>query len=155
MKNLLSISALVAAAFLSASVSIAGPPMGHSGPPFGQDPAIMIAHMSQRLDLSDDQQSQITTLLEAEQDQMQNNRDQLKSLREQLMSMEGDFDSDTARYITDEMGVLSGRLAYNRASTFSEINQILTEEQREKLSGFIEERGGRRGERHNKANRAR
>lgn len=125
--------------------------MGHSGPPFDRDPAIMVAHMSQRLDLSDDQQSQITTLLEAEQDQVQNDRDQLKSLREQLISMEGDFDSDATRYITDEMGVLRGRLTYNRASTFSEINQILTEEQREKLSGFI----GERGERHNKANRAR
>jgi len=149
MKNLPLKSVLVAAAFLVASVSIAGPSMGHSGPPFERDPTELVSHMAERLDLSDDQQSRITTLLEAEHGQVQSDRDQLKSLRDQLVSMEGDFDSDSTRVITDEMGVISGRLAYSRASTFSEINQILTEDQRDKLDGFMQGRTGRRGERHN------
>jgi len=155
MKKLLSISVLAAAACLVASVSTAGSPMGHSGPPFGRDPAQIVSHMSKRLNLSDDQQSQITTLLEAEQDQVRGDRDQLKILRNQLMSAEGDFDSDSAKYIADEMGVISGKLVFSRASTLAEINQVLNEEQRDALGEFMQERKGHRGERHNGSKRPR
>lgn len=148
MNNFLSKSAAVATACLLASMTYAGAPMGQSGPPFGHEPAQMAKQMADRLDLSDDQQAQITALLISEKENVQDEREQLKSLREQLASHTGEFDSDNARETADKIGVISGNLAYARAYSFSKINNILTEEQQAQLGRFMADRNSRRGERH-------
>lgn len=145
MKKMVSRSAIVAAACLLTTLAIAEPPMGRSGGLSGRDPAQMVSHMADRLDLSEDQQTEITALLTAEQEKMQNEHYKLTELRNQLMSQTDEFDDDKVREITNDMGVISGELAYSRTFTFSEINKILTEDQQAKLESFLKDRGDRSG----------
>ena len=147
MKKLVSRSAIVAVACLLTTLAIAESPMGRSGPPSGRDPAQIISHMADRLDLSEEQQTEITALLTAEREKMQYEHDKLAQLRKQLMSQTGEFDDYTVRNITDQMGVISGKLAYSKAFTLSEVSKILTEEQRAKLVGFLKDKGDRSGSR--------
>lgn len=148
MKKLLSRTAIGAMVCLIATLVIAGPPMGRPGPPFGQNPAQMAGHMADRLDMSDDQRIQVKALLEAEHKRLQTERGKLAELRSQLMSMYDEFDSEKAKEITDQMGIISGKLAYSRAHSLSEISEILTEEQRAQLGSFLKDRPCGWGDRH-------
>lgn len=147
MKLSISKMAVVATASLLASLSFSGAAIAERGAPPGHDPVQMVEKMTQRLNLTEQQQSQITALLESEKENVRSEREQLKGLREQLTSHDGEFDSDSARKTADKIGVISGNLAYARAYTQSELNKILTEDQQAQLSSFMNERGGHRGER--------
>ncbi len=140
-------AAVVATACLLAALIFPTASVAKPGGPSGHDPVQMVERMTQRLDLTEQQQSEITALLEAEQENVRGEREQLKGLREQLISHGEDFDSDSARKTADNIGVISGNLAYARAYTLSEVNKILTEDQRAQLGSFMDERGGHRGER--------
>ena len=140
-------TAIVIVACLVASMTFAGPPMGHPGAPLGHSPEKMLRQMTNHLDLSDDQQSQIAELLKSEHKKIRSERDQLKNLRDQLKPNGEEFNTDEAREAADKIGVISGNIAYARAYTMAEIHTILTDDQRENLHKLSEERDCRRGER--------
>lgn len=115
----------------------------HGG--MSHDPARMIAHMADSLELSEAQRSQVQQILSSSQEQTSAYREELQQLREQLRAMREGFDEDTARSITDRIGVIMGEMAYVMASTHAEIYAMLTPQQRAELDAMREQRDTRRG----------
>ncbi len=144
MNRLIRRAAIVTVACMVASMTFAGPPMGHSDAPFGHSPEKILRQMTDRLDLSEDQQSHIAQLLKSEHKKMRSERDQLKNLRDQLKPDGEEFNTDKAREAADEIGVISGNMAYARASTMAKINTILTDDQQKNLHKLSAERDCRR-----------
>ncbi len=109
------------------------------------DPARMVTHMTERLDLSESQQEEIGQLLEQSRENLSGDKKRLEELRGQLQAQRKDFDSGAAQKQADEIGEMTGRIAYEMASTQASIYQLLNEEQREEFDEFSEKREERRG----------
>ncbi len=110
----------------------------------GHDPGRMMAHMTERLDLDAGQQQKIEQILEVSQEQMAPYREELRELRGQLEAMSDSFDPDKARAIADRIGVITGDMVYQSASTRSSIRELLTDEQKAQLEELMEKREARR-----------
>jgi len=115
------------------------------------DPARMVAHLADRLELSEGQRTQVEQQIDAAADQHSQYRDELTSLREQLRDMRENFDPDTARSITDRIGEITADLAYEAARSRSEIYAILNETQRAKMEELMEKRASGRSKWHRRA----
>lgn len=137
------ITASVAGALvaLSAATLAMGPPGGD------HDPARMLRHMSERLELTDDQRDQAEAIMQAGKTESGADRQRLRELRGELMTMESAFDPDAARKAADEIGEITSRMVYRYASTYAEFYALLTDEQRAELEQLKEERGERRQDR--------
>ncbi len=110
------------------------------------DPQRMLAHMTERLELDEQQQSQIETLLLSAQASMATDRQRLHELRGELQRMGLDFDAGRAQALADEVGQITSRLVYQAASTQAQLQTLLTPEQRETMAAMMEKRGERRGQ---------
>ena len=139
MNNLLVKSLAAIAVCAVASMAFARPPAGPPGHPLELDPEQVVTHMTEKLDLNEDQQSQILVLLKSRQDEMKSERARMEKLHRQLMEQGAEFDSDRAREI-DEIGATTANLAYARAEGHAQINEILTEDQQAELGEFVERR---------------
>jgi len=114
----------------------------------GGDPARMIAHLSDRLDLSTEQQTEVDSLALAAKQGSDADRARMNELRSQMLAMKGNFDPGTAQSVADEIGQLTGRMVYRASETFARVYQVLNAEQRTELDSMMAkhgERGGRRG----------
>lgn len=109
------------------------------------DPGRMIAHMSERLDLTDEQQTEMEALLAAASEGSAADRKRLQQLREQLRDSKGDFNPEDARVAADEIGQITARLVFQAASTQARVYQLLSPEQREKMASMMAARAERRG----------
>jgi Spy/CpxP family protein refolding chaperone len=107
-------------------------------------PERMMAHMAERLDLDAGQQQKIEQILEVSREQMEPYREELRELREQLEAMSDSFDPDKARVISDRIGVITGGMVYEGASTRSSIRELLTDAQKAQLEELMEKREARR-----------
>ncbi len=123
---------------LAASMAIARPSAGLAEHHFDLDPEQMVAHMAEKLDLSEDQQDQILVLLESRQDEMRSERAKLQKLQKQLMQQGDEFDSGRAGEIADDIGAITANLAYARAEDQAQISAILTEDQQAQLNEFFQ-----------------
>lgn len=98
-------------------------------------PGLMIEHMADHLDLDDSQREQVQNIVEAARPEIEALREQLRANREAL----GSLDADDPAYSTqlNDIAVSNGQLATEGTLLFtrvrSEINAVLTEEQRDKL----------------------
>lgn len=108
------------------------------------DPERMLTHMTERLDLNESQQQDIGHLLEQTKEKLSGDKQRLEELRQQLQAQRENFDSGTAQKQADEIGEITGRMAYEMASTQAGIYQLLDEEQREEFAAFSEKREQRR-----------
>jgi len=114
-------------------------------PPEGMgDPSMMMTHMSERLDLSAEQQEKVKSLLSASQEAGAADRKRMQELRAELMAMKTRFDQDKAHKIADEIGQITGRMVYQGSDTFSRIYQLLDPSQQAKLDAMMARRGERR-----------
>jgi Spy/CpxP family protein refolding chaperone len=114
----------------------------------GGDPARMIAYLSDRLDLSAEQQTEVDSLALAAKQGSDADRARMNELRSQMLAMKGNFDPGTAQSVADEIGQLTGRMVYRASETFARVYQVLNSEQRTELDSMMAkhgERGGRRG----------
>ena len=120
--------------------------MGHGGG-MDHDPARMIAHMTDRLDLSTEQQASVETLLTSAQQANAADRERLKVLRGEMMGLRTDFDSGKAQQMSDEIGQITARMVFEASKTWSGIYQTLNAEQQAELDELMKKREAHRGKR--------
>jgi Spy/CpxP family protein refolding chaperone len=125
-------------------------------PGFGErhmDPIDHIERMAEHLDLSAEQEQQITEIVNAAEISSAVDRERLQQLRDELREQSENFDEGTAQGLADELGQISGRLAYSHVSTMASVRAVFTAEQLQQLEELrtrhIEHRkqfgGSRRG----------
>ncbi len=106
-----------------------GPGTGFGGP------GLMLEHMADHLDLDDAQRETVQNILEAARPEIEALREQFRANREALQSL----DATDPAYSTElnNIALSNGQLATDGTLLFtrvrSEINAVLTDEQREKL----------------------
>lgn len=136
-------SSLAAAALLSAAGWAMGPPGGAD-----HDPARMMSHITAKLDLSAEQQTQVQQLLASSREATTDGYKRLSDLREELMNMRADFDAGKARKIADEIGELTSQLIFETSSTWAGVYQLLNAQQKTEMDQLMAQRESRRGKWH-------
>ncbi len=106
------------------------------------DKGFKLDRMAKKLNLGDDQRTQIEAIMEASKQQMSDQRDKVQANREQLRSltMQSPLDEVAVRTIADAQGDLKADMIFLRAQQRAKINAILTDEQRAEL----EDMGGKK-----------
>ena len=118
--------------------------MNH-GMGMGHDPERMLSHMTERLDLTEEQREEVASLLAAGHEATAADRQRLQELRRQLGEQGVDFDESQARAVADEIGEITSRLVFQAASTKARVQALLTHEQRAEMARMMAKRGERRG----------
>jgi Spy/CpxP family protein refolding chaperone len=136
-------SSLAAVLAASAAAWSMGPPGGPD-----HDPTRMLAHISERLDLSAEQQASVESLLATSRQANAADRKRLGELREQIMAMRADFDAGKAQTIADEIGQITARMVFEGSKTWAEVYQQLTPDQRTQLDELVAKRESRRSKWH-------
>jgi Spy/CpxP family protein refolding chaperone len=131
---------LAAAAGLSAAVmQVAGNP-GHQSRTDKK-----LERMTERLDLTNTQQSQIRAILAAERAKVQPLRQQLRQNRlAQTANTGATFDEAQVRAFAAKQAQIMSNLTVERERAKSQIFAVLTPEQREKAQTLIQQHRGRR-----------
>ena len=117
--------------------------MKHGGG-MDHDPARVVAHMAERLDLSAEQESRVEELLASSRENNAADRKRLQVLREQMRAQRQNFDSGEAQKMADEIGEITGRMVFDATRTQAEVYQLLTDEQRQEMDALMEKRDERR-----------
>ncbi len=120
--------------------------MGHGGPG-KMDPERMISRLSEHLSLTEQQESQVRSIMEQNSDQARADRERLQVLREELEQQRSNFDPGQAQKLADELGEISARMAYSFTSKQAQVYEVLSDEQRaefEQLQAERQSRGARR-----------
>jgi Spy/CpxP family protein refolding chaperone len=114
-----------------------GPGGRHEGKGFNVD------RMSRKLNLSDEQTAQVQNIVEESRQQFSDLRAKMQQNRENLRELvrEIPFEKAKVRPFADAQGALKADMIVMRAQQRSEINAILTDEQREQMQNM---RGKRR-----------
>ena len=133
-------AALMGAAAMSLAAGYLPPTHGMNA-----DPGRMMEHLSQKLDLTPEQTTSINQLLVSSREANAADHERMRELRTQMMDMRGDFDDAKAREIADEIGQITGRMAYQASATWSQVYQQLDAPQREQLDSMMAQRGKHRG----------
>jgi len=116
--------------------------MGHRGG--DSDPSRMLEHMSDRLELTENQHDEIEQIFASAREQTAEDRARLDELRNELQAMRPDFDPGRAQAIADEIGQITARMAYGMASTQAQVYQQLDAQQREEYDQMAASRDKRR-----------
>jgi Spy/CpxP family protein refolding chaperone len=106
-----------------------------------RDPSAMVSMLSKKLDFSQEQETAVSELLTNSYTQSKADSERLRVLHDQLHSEEGNFDAASAQAAANEIGEITARLVFLRASTFAEVSALLTEEQREEMFQMKKKRG--------------
>ncbi|RLA49325.1 MAG: hypothetical protein DRR04_01860 [Gammaproteobacteria bacterium] len=125
------------------SLSVASWSMGHDGG-MDHDPARMVAHMTDRLDLTEEQVSRVKQLMTATREQSDADRKRLRDLRGQMKTQRDNFDAGKAQKIADEIGEITSRMVFQIASTHAKIYQLLTDEQKAEMDDMMDQHQSRR-----------
>ena len=128
---------LLALVSMAAFSTSAQAEMGGAGPGLGfPGPGLMIEHMADHLDLDDTQRESVQNILEAARPELEALREQVRTNREALRTLEA---SDPA-YSTElnNIALSNGQLATEGTLLLTrlrtEIDAVLTDEQRDKLA---------------------
>ena len=121
------------------AISATGWAMSHQGGK-AHDPARMLAHMSEKLDLSAEQQTEVSSLVAAAKQDNATDRQRMMELRKQLMAQRNNFDADQARKLADEIGQVTGNMVFRASATWSQFYQLLNAQQRTELDALIAKR---------------
>ena len=127
--------------------------MNH-GADMDHDPARMIAHMTERLDLTEEQQGQIKEIMASSRTQSGADRERMKVLRQQMRAQRDNFDAGEAQNIADEIGEITSRMVFQATSTHARVYQLLTDEQKAEMDAMMEKRQERRGKWHKEEKQA-
>lgn len=106
----------------------------------GHSPERMLEHMTDTLNLTATQQSQVEILMSENRGTMESDRERMGEIRDELKAMRTDFDAGSAQSLADELGEITSRTSYAMASTQAEIYQLLTPQQREEMDEMLEKR---------------
>lgn len=127
----------------AALVSVASWAMG---PPGGMphDPTHMVAHLAHKLDLSEQQRTDIEGIMVSSRDAARADHQRMRQLRQELKGQTEQFDAGRAQQLADELGAITARMVYQFTSNQAGIYQLLDEEQRAAMASLIEQREERR-----------
>ena len=135
------VAVLSTAVFATAAQAHRGGSPGFLGGGF-PGPGLMIEHMADHLDLDDAQRAEVENIVEAAKPEFEALREQARANREALESLTTDDPAYSAQL--NDIAMSNGQLATEGTLLFtrvkSEINAVLTEEQREKLARGKERR---------------
>ncbi len=134
----------VAAMLLCTGLWAMPPGGGMGGGMMGGDPDRMLAHMTSRLELTEEQQQQVRSILEGSREASASDVRQLQELRGQLAPLSETFDEHKAREVADRIGQLTGGMVYRATRTHAEIYQLLDDQQKAKMQGMMQEREAHR-----------
>ncbi|MEO1204550.1 MAG: Spy/CpxP family protein refolding chaperone [Pseudomonadota bacterium] len=127
--------ALLAALALAAATSAFAGPGGMFGGPRGGGPERMLEHMADYLDFDATQRASMENILEAARPEIQSMREQMRVNRHALETLNPD--DPAYDMLLNDIAISNGELAAQGTFLFtrirSEVNAILTDEQREKL----------------------
>ena len=129
------------------SLSAATWSMGPGGGGMYHDPARMIAHMSDKLNLSEEQQSQVEEIMGASRAKGAEDRKRMQELRTQMHAQQANFNAGEAQKIADEIGEITGRMVFQASSSAAQVNVLLTDDQKAQMQEMMKQRGERRGKR--------
>ena len=132
-----------AAVLLPASFALAqGGPPPHEGGPFGQHE---IAFLSDYLDLSDAQQTQVKQLMSNERTSLKPLMEQERQSHEQMKALveSATFDEAKAQTIASAQSQISAQIMVAKARTDFQIYQLLTADQKTKLAQLNAKREAR------------
>lgn len=127
------------------AVSVGAWAMGPQAEGMQPDPGPMMAQMSEKLDLSTEQQAKIKELTSAARQASAADHKRMQELRTEMSAMRDSFDATRARKTADEIGQVTGRLVFQASETWSQVYQVLNAEQKAKLDEMIAQRGQGRG----------
>ncbi len=118
------------------------------GPSHGLGAGPMSGRMFRNLDLTDEQRAEIKKIMEAERSIMQPVHEQLRENREALnaATKAGQFNEAEVTKLAEKQGDLMAQVIISRERVQSQIWQILTPEQRDKLAKWREKGQGGLGQ---------
>ena len=119
-----------------------GPPFG--GRPGGPPPEHFLAHMSEQLGLTDQQKTEVKTILTTEQTTVEPLIRQLDQNRQDLRAAtkNGRFDETQVRALATQQAQILTELIVEKERSKAKIYNLLSEEQRAKSDQMMERFGG-------------
>ncbi|HEY6837157.1 MAG TPA: Spy/CpxP family protein refolding chaperone [Geobacteraceae bacterium] len=124
---------------------------GDAPPPAGKkmDPERHFARMAKELKLTDAQKEQIKAILKGEREQMKPQREKMAANRNKLRdaSEAATFDEAAVKAIAADQAAILQEMIVARARVHSQINALLTPEQRELAKKLHPFKDGKRGKR--------
>ena len=117
---------------------------GHHGGPGGH-----IAHLAEKLDLTEEQRTEIRGLMEAQRDANAEQRQALRTAKQALREAvhAETFNEGAIRQASADVAALEVEQAVDRAELYQSIRQVLTPAQLEELEQLKAQRAERRAER--------
>jgi len=99
------------------------------------DRGFNVDRMAKKLNLTDDQRTQIEATVEASKQQMSDQRDKMQANREQLkeLTQQSPLNEAEVRRVADAQGDLKADMIVLRAQQRAKINTVLTDDQRAQL----------------------
>lgn len=108
----------------------------------------MLQHMTKALNLTEAQQAQVKTIMQAERAKIQPIMQQLRQNEQaQNASVTGEFDEAKARDFAQKQSQLMSDMIVEKQRTKSQIYAVLTPEQRQKALQLMQQREQRRSQR--------
>ena len=105
-----------------------------------------IKKLTEKLDLTEEQSTQIEAIQEKYRAANEENYQQLKQVRDEMRSLlSSDANPNQLRQQHQEMQSLRQQLGNNRFEAMLEVRDILTPEQRQQMADMMAQRRGRRG----------
>ncbi len=141
-KTLLVTAAMLVAGCTGAFAQGGGPNKGG----FGGGP--MFGRVLRNLDLTDQQRTEIRKIMETERSVMQPVHEQMRANREALQAAtkDGQFNEAEITKLAEKQGELMAQMIVSRERVQSQIWQMLTPEQRDKLAKWRENHQGGQGQ---------
>ena len=105
-----------------------------------------IKKLTEKLDLTEEQSTQIEAIQEKYRAANEENYQQLKQAREEMRSLlSSDANPNQLRQQHQEMQSLRQQLGNNRFEAMLEVREVLTPEQRQQMADMMAQRRGKRG----------
>ncbi len=116
--------------------------MGPQGREFDSDR--MLERMSEHLQLTEEQEQDVQSIMDENSDQMQADRERMQEIRDALEAQRESFDAGKAQSLADELGQITARMAFTATSKHARVYQVLSEEQRQQMAQMRAEREAHR-----------
>ncbi len=100
------------------------------------DPLDHIERIAEHLDLSAEQEQEITQIINAAQIANAVDRERLQQIREELRESGENFDAGAAQELADELGQITSRLTYSHVNTMAAVRAVFTQEQIAQIEEF-------------------
>lgn len=98
----------------------------------------VMAHFSEQLELSELQETEIADIFAEAHTVTVEDKAELEELKDQMRALIEDFNEAEALDIAQQIGDISGRLAFQRAATRADVRAVLTEDQLAELESIRE-----------------